>query len=212
MANYAYLCCTDHDVIYPSAVIEDYDASISTVAADVHCVPLLWLALFRVEDFYEETFEREDGELTACAPLLEKSRALANLAEARTWYRAAFAGLGALDEHFDLFERAVREAPGAYVTIELEEIACLHESEAAFYEDFAGLLAALAEPPDEEAAEAMLELAAYRAPRPFPPARMWLDDPAFVPEPDDAWNHCRIFGAGAVVAGFGRPAPWEARE
>lgn len=209
MANRSYLCSTDYEGIYPSAVLEGYESSISTVASDVYCIPLLWPALFRAEDFFVESFEGDDdeGEFEACAPMAEKSRALANLAAARKWYAAAFKELGSLDEHFDLFERAIRESPGKFITVELEEIAALVEPPEAFYEDFEGMLAALEEPPTKEAADAMLELAQYKRGRPFPPARMLLD--ALSDDDEDGWNHCRVFGAGADVAGFGRPVPWE---
>lgn len=210
MANRSYLCCTDYESIYPSAVLPGYSPAISTIASDVYCVPLLWPALFRAEDFTVQAFESDEGEFEACAPVAEKQRALANLAEARKWYADAFSELGALDEHFDLFERAVREAPGQYVTIELEEIAVLYDTEDAegeFYERFEAVLAALDEPPDEDAATELLGLATYREARPFPSARLALDNSS--EHEDDHWNHCRIFGAGVTVGGIGRPVPWE---
>lgn len=208
MPNLAYLCCTEQETLYPSAVLENYDMALFTVAADFDHVPLLWPALFRSEDYFGETFESEEGELEVFAPIAEKPRALANLAAARRWYALAFPELGALDEHFDLFERALRDAPGAYVTIELEEIASLEEEDPEdYYQRFGEVLAALESEPTREAADALLELSGFRASRRFPPARLLLDD--LSEDEDDHWNICRILGSGQSTTGFGRPAPWE---
>jgi hypothetical protein len=209
MPNTSYLCVTGHDGLYPSATLPDYDPALHTLACDVGCVPLLWLALFRPGDLRTETFaadpddgEDDPGTVVATAPVAAKQTALARLDTAVPVLERLFDG--PLGEHATLLRHGVEAMPGTYVTIELDEIDALYTDD----EDFSGLLrqalAGLEVSTDPAADRARLErLSRLRPGRPIPPARLVLDG---LEAPDDWWNYCRLLGTGLY-----RPVPWEER-
>ncbi len=129
MANYSYLCCCDRDETYPSLHEPGYDPARRTVACDVGGIPLLWLAMFRPCDLKAAPVGTNDGESGASrAPLAKKPVALSRL-KSRPVLDRLFVQYGPLERHAELLSRAVEETPGRYVTIELDEIAALHDQE-----------------------------------------------------------------------------------
>ena len=207
MANYAYLCATDLASTYPSFVDEDYDSDVQTVACDVYCIPLVWLALFRPQDLLQKVFSVDGVDVPTEAPLVERTVALRQLRAALPYMNEVFSSEGPLDAYFDLFEQAVLEVDAKYLTVQLDEIACLYPSEQAFYDKFGQALSHIDQQMVAGAKPLFAEIANIRLGRPFPAARLILDGMAG--EADDFWNHCRILGAGADNAGIGRATPWE---
>ncbi|WP_416970890.1 hypothetical protein [Streptomyces sp. 4F14] len=139
MSNSSYLCVSDRPVLYPSSQDPDFVPRTGVVATDAQAVPLLWLALFRAGDLVTKvfTFDEDDDDdevdeddvIEATAPLAPKDRALAQLAAALPALARLFPGAPDLAGHAALLREAVERAPGAYVTVELDEIAGLWEGE-----------------------------------------------------------------------------------
>ncbi len=206
MANRSYLCSSPLNTIYPSFVQADYDSDEQTIACDVYCIPILWMCLFRPEDMVTQSFTVDGETVPGRAPVADRTRALAALARARPVIVQLFRQRGDLGPYFDLFRQAVEASPFEFLSIELEEIACLHEDEGAFYESFLTALSEI-EAPSRKQASRLLGIAAVRGKRPFPSARLLLDQ--LESHDDDFWNHCRVMGAGRIEAGLGRPVPWE---
>ncbi|MFB7476216.1 hypothetical protein [Kitasatospora sp. NPDC056184] len=224
MANSSYLCATDVASLYPSSQVPGFDPRGGVVAHDVSGVPLLWLALFRPADLVTGVFtideddldDDEDGEVEATAPLAAKDRALAQLDAALPVLNALFAAEGPLDGHAALLRQAVEKAPGAFVTIELEEIEGVWEEEGAFQPTLRAALACLdgpgggdvpdggTDPAADPAADRarLVALSRLRPGRPFPPARLLLDD--LEAGEDDYWNLVRLLGTT-----FDADVPWE---
>jgi len=128
---------------------------------------------------------------------------LAQLDAALPALHRLFGDEGRLDEHVALLRQGVAEAPGRFVTIELEEIAVMHSSTEEYYAMLRDALASLDEPTDVTAdRERLVGLAQLRPGRPFPPARLVLDG-LDAPD-DDWWNHSRLLGTRYL-----RAVPWE---
>ena len=207
MANYAYLCATNLATTYPSFVEEHYDSDVQTIACDVYCIPLVWMALFRPQDLLQKEFSVDGVDVSTEAPCVERAVALRQLREALPFMNEVFSEEGPLDAYFDLFEQAVRAVDAKFLTVQLDEIACLYPSEQEFYDKLRQALAHIAQQAVDGAKPLFAEIANIRLDRPFPSARLILDDLAG--EAGDFWNHCRILGAGADNAGMGRATPWE---
>jgi hypothetical protein len=214
VANRSFLCASSHREIYPSFVDPSYDSDTRTIATDVYAVPLLWLALFRPEDIVAKTFHVEEdeegepaGDVYVEAPVASRADALSALGTAVPVLNALFKVEGPLDSYADYMARAVADAPGEYVTAELQEISCLYPTEEEFFALLRDALRVMAGIPVEDAKRCLVQVADLRLGRPFPPADMLLTD--YAAEDDDHWNHCRILGAGAREGGIGRSVPWE---
>ncbi|MBD0710905.1 MULTISPECIES: hypothetical protein [unclassified Streptomyces] len=209
MANSSYLCSSDEASLYPSGFVEGFDPATGVVAHDVSGIPLLWLAMFRPADLVTGTFtvdpdDTDDGEgvVVATAPLAAKDRALTRLDAALPVLNRLFAAEGAVDAHAALLRQAIEKAPGAHVTIELEEIEGLWE-EGAFQPALRAALACLDGETDPAADRArLISLSGLRPGRPFPSARLLVDD--LEAEDDDYWNLVRLLGASLVAE-----VPWE---
>ena len=206
MSNYSYLCATDIETTYPSFVDPEYDAEAQTVACDVWCVPLLWMGLFRPNDIVQRTFDADDEKVYTEAPLVARDLAISQLQQSLPYFNQVFVDEGPLDEYFNFLKQAVSEVENKYITIEMQEIACLSD-EQQYYDSFRAALAAIGNDTSEDAKQRLIDIAQLRGSKPLPPARLHLDD--LDGEEDDFWNHCRICGAGAAEAGVGRPVPWE---
>ncbi|MCD0444650.1 hypothetical protein LO763_13560 [Glycomyces sp. A-F 0318] len=116
-----------------------------------------------------------------------------------------------------MLRRAAAAAPGAHLTIELDEIEGLWEP-GAFQPALRAAPASLDGGTDPEADRARLvELAQLRPGRPFPAARLLFDDGGAengavengavengIVEDDDYWNLVRLLGAS-----FSAEVPWE---
>lgn len=228
MSNSSYLCATDLRSLYPSTTDRDFDPSKGVVAYDVRCVPLLWLAMFRPGDLVTQTIviepdpsavlfefdeavgdfveaepspeDEEDEIVEATAPLVAKDRALARLEAAVPVLGRLFAAEGPLDEHAAMLRRAVAAAPGAYLTIELDEIEGLWEP-GTFQPALRAALASLDGGTDADRAD-LVEIAQLREGRAFPPARLLFGDGDV--EDDDLWNLARLLGVS-----FSAEVPWE---
>ncbi|WP_205327272.1 hypothetical protein [Glycomyces sp. YM15] len=227
MPNSSYLCTADRDSLYPSTTVEGFAPATDVVACDASCVPLLWLALFRPADLSTQTilieadpdavyaeFDEETGDFVevpgdeedeiveAVAPLVAKDRALAQLDAALPMLNRLFASEGPLDDHAAMLRRAVEDAPGGFVTIELDEIEGLWE-EHAFQPALRSALASMEAVVDPESERAnLIEIAQLRARRPFPPAHLLLGEHAAAD--DDYWNLTRLLGTS-----FSAAVPWE---
>ncbi|MFF2953779.1 hypothetical protein ACFVVU_20855 [Kitasatospora sp. NPDC057965] len=219
MANYAYLCATEVASLYPSSQLKGFDPQGGVVAHDVSGVPLLWLAMFRPADLVTGVFtldeddldDDEEAEVEATAPLAAKERALAQLDAALPVLNALFAAEGPLDAHAALLRQAVEKAPGAFVTIELDEIEGIWEEEGTFQPTLRAALAGLDGSLDgglddgtRAAADRarLIELSRLRPGRPFPSARLIVDGTEA--GDDDYWNLVRLLGTS-----FAAEVPWE---
>ncbi|RGC69107.1 hypothetical protein C5N14_10100 [Micromonospora sp. MW-13] len=207
MANRCYLFVTDHEGICPDWA-DVPDIARQVLAEDVCGVPLLWLAMFRPGDLVTATFPADfddEEDVTVTAPLAPKQRALDQLDAALPVLARVFADEGPLDGHAALLRAGVAAMPGAFVTVNPYEIAVL-DDERAWYDNLRAGLAGLDRPGGPQADRRCLaDLAQLRPGRPFPPARLLLDQ--LDATDDDWWNHTRLLGSG-----FGRPAPWEQRD
>ncbi|MES2789203.1 MAG: hypothetical protein V4719_06240 [Planctomycetota bacterium] len=210
MSNCSYLCATNVEDTYPSFSDESYDPDVQTIACDVWCVPLLWMALFRPNNIVRKTFTVDGDDIVTEAPIVARTLAIRQLVEAVPYFNKLFAAEGRLDEYAEFLQQALESVDYEYVTIELHEIACLADSEQNFYDSFREALAAIGTDETSGAKVRFSEIAAFRDLTKFPPARLLLDE-AGDPEPtdDDFWNHCRVCGAGQSQSGLGLPVPWE---
>ncbi|WP_405096615.1 hypothetical protein [Micromonospora sp. NBC_01412] len=203
MANRSYLFVTDHDGICP-AWADVPDIANQVLAEDVYAVPLLWLAMFRPDDLATATFppDDDDDEVRVTAPIAPTRRALDQLDAALPTLARLFADEGPLHEHAALLREGVAGMPGRFVTIDPYEIAVLID-ERDYYGHLHAGLASLDVPGDPVVdRERLIDLAQLRPGRPFPPARLVLDQ--LDAADDDWWNHSRLLGSG-----FQRPVPWE---
>jgi hypothetical protein len=207
MSNRSYLCGTNLETIYPSFVDKSYDSQNQTIACDVYCVPLLWTALFRPADIVRKTFKVERDEIVAEAPLTRRGTAIRQLGEALPYFNRLFSEEGLLDEYVGFLRQALEAVDFEYVTVELQEIACLTNPEQAYYDMFRLALAGIGSDLSPDAKQRLADIAQFRDMDRFPPARLLLD--GLEGEDNDFWNHCRVCGAGAMEAGIGRPVPWE---
>lgn len=213
MSNRSYLCGTNLQETYPSFVDPDYDPDEQTLACDVYCVPLLWLGMFRPADIVAKTFtvptdeEDETVEVPTEAPLVERAKAIAQLKESLAYFNKLFAKEGSLDDYHTFLLEVLETADYQYVTIELQEVAALEDSEQEFYDTFRAALAGIGNDFSPEAKQRLVDIAQFQDLEKFPPARMLLDD--LEAEDEDYWNHCRVCGAGENVSGLGRAVPWE---
>ena len=106
VANYAYLCATDLATTYPSFVEENYDSDVQTVACDVYCIPLVWMALFRPQDLLQKVFRVDGMDVPTEAPLVERAVALRQLREALPYLNEVFSVEGPLDGYVASFAEA----------------------------------------------------------------------------------------------------------
>jgi len=103
-----------------------------------------------------------------------------------------------------LLRSTIEAADSKFVTVEMEEIACMGDEEG-FYDQFRAALAGIGGDYSTEARSRLIDIAQFEKLTRFPPARLQLD--AFSGQKfhdEDYSNHCRVFGAGWV-----RPVAWE---
>lgn len=200
MANRAYLSTTNRDTIFPGVADPDFDSELQTVAQSGNCVPILWLGLFRPEDMRSQEFEVQGEVITGVGPVATIASALRRLQECQKWLEEMFGG--GLSEYCDMLSDAVSSTGLKYVTMELEEIACMVDPER-FYDDVRGALRALS---GEESIpfgrEKLIRLSGIAPDAVIPPARLLLDAG---PITDDQIEiHARLIGAKWL-----RKVPWE---
>lgn len=204
MANRSYLCVSDVDTLYPNICDPDYQVKEQTVAFEAYCVPMLWLALFRPGDLRSQMFEIDNEAFSSTAPITKKAAALDNLTEAIPVLNSLFEAEGSLEDYAEYLSQALNSAPGRYVTIELDEIACLWDpDEDAFTHELTLALKFLQTQRGPKAArKRFTAIAQLKAGVPFPPARCYLDEQQI--SSDQCWNHGHLIGSG-----WERPVPWE---
>jgi hypothetical protein len=202
VANWAYLCATNRKVIYPSYGDRPYQASKQTVASETYCIPLLWLGLFRPADLVKRTFRQEGQKIVAEAPLCARMRAIRQFDAAWPYLEDMFHECGPLEEHAALFRKALVPLRYRYLTIELEEIACMAKSRRYFYSTMRAALKGIGSDYSTEAYHRLVYLAQLFNLTRFPPARLMLDD---IKGADDDYKfHGRILGSQDM----GRKVPW----
>ena len=223
MSNNAYLCSSDFPDIYPSQE-ESYDPDRDTIAYAEYCVPLLWLALFRRGDLRERNVEarrrsskRQTGlapptetvTVTVKAPLAPKNQAIHALRDAMPHLNHVFAANGSLNEHARLLGSALVDAPGRYVSIEINEIIDMMADSAKEWRAIEAILdyfdSSRPELPKKELRK-MRRLISHFCPlntkRAFiSPRELWAQNP---PNDDDLINLTRLLGTELF-----RPVPWE---
>jgi hypothetical protein len=163
--------------------------------------------MFRAGDIEGKTFDTEEGPLYAEAPLAQRTKALRQLREGIPFFNELYEEEGSLDEYAAFLAQALEEAPFEYVTIEMQEIACIID-EAKYYADFRRALECIGQTVDPATKPLFSGIAQFDELGRFPPARLLLNN--LEAESDkDYWNHCRVCGAGMYEAGIGRAVPWE---
>lgn len=203
MANYAYLCVSDIESIYPGFADSAYDPAVNTVAACAKNVPLLWFALFRPESLVTRTFDTDDGPYVVTAPIALRKQALTNLDASLSRLETLFHDRGSLTEHARLLADALRGVAGRYATIEWDEIDVI--TEGGFLAEARAAMASLdpsAPPRPLVDRERLLRLSGIgRRERAFPPAAYLINHHA--PSAEDEFLHTRLLGSRHLKA-----VPW----
>lgn len=204
MANYAYLCTTNTETIYPAFADESYDPAASTVARCACNVPLLWFALFRPHDLVTHTFGTDDGPYVVTAPITFRDQAIAQLELALPRLESLFAGRGRLGDYGSLLIKALRDMHHSYLTIEWDEIDVITEGD--FLAEATAAMASL-DPsvPSNPVIDRkrLLRLSGIgRRDRQFPAAKLSLNPGTEVDE--ESFLHSRLIGSSYL-----RPVPWE---
>lgn len=207
MPNRSYLCGSRQPRLHPSYWDEKFDPDTQILVNDVIGVPALWFALFRPDDIVCQVFETDEGNFHVEAPLASKDKVLAQLKMAGSVLEDAFAGLGTAADYVHFLEQAIAASPWPYVTIEMTEIAYAGDP-AAFYADVRRLLEKMQQQTADGMLDLLSDLSAFEDLSVLPPARYCLDSLEDVTE-HDAWNHCRMIGAGQLHSGIGKAVPWE---
>lgn len=126
MSNRAYLTCCDHERIYPAFGDLSFEPRRDVVLACDGCVPLLWLALFAASDLRTHTFTLRGQDVSAVAPLAERTPAIARLRAREAFFNAQFAPNGGVGALLAPLVQHLEAQPGKFLSIELEEIEALH--------------------------------------------------------------------------------------
>lgn len=204
VANYAYLCVSEQETVYPAFAVATYEPAMSTVASCAWNVPLLWFAMFRPVDLVTRTFQTDDGPYVVTAPITPRKLAMGRLVESLPRLQVLFGQQGDITEYCALLAQAVRDVPGQYITIEWDEIDVI--TEGSFLAEAAAAMASL-----DPATTSNPELDRRRlqrlsglgvAERKLPPARYLLDRMTGTGE--DEYLHARIVGSRHL-----RQVPWE---
>ncbi len=192
MANRAYLCCTSKKHTYPSFQEADYDPESQTVALCAYAIPLLWIAIYRAEDIIVDELEVEGQIVREPAPVVNRSQVVARLEEAIPRIESVFPQNGPLLEHARLLGTAISEIEPAYqyVTIEMEEIACLGVPRD-FHGTFRRLLQFMGGVEMPDAREALEQITSIHADREFVPVSRFAETDL----PNEDWeNLARLLG------------------
>lgn len=194
MANYAYLCVSDRETIYPAFADEFYDPATSTISSCAWNVPLLWFGLFRPSDLVTKTFHTDDGPYVVTAPITTRDTAILQLFESLPRLQSLFADRGSLDAHAKLLAEAIHRSSGRYATVEWDEIDVI--TEGGFLAEATAAMASLdtAAPANPDADRLRLQRLSGigRINRPFPPAQNRLDQP--FSDSAEEYLHTRLTG------------------
>jgi hypothetical protein len=204
VANYAYLCTTNVETIYPAFADEFYDPAISTVARCERNVPLMWFALFRRKDLVTHTFSTDDGPYVVTAPITSRDHAIRQLEQSVPRLEALFAGRGRLSDYASLLVKALRDMDSRYLTIEWDEIDVI--TEGGLLAEASAAMASLdpTTPPNPVMdRKRLLRLSGIgRRDQPFPAAKLAINPDTDLKE--ESFLHSRLIGSSYL-----RPVPWE---
>ena len=223
MANRAYLCCSDSEVLYPSSTEADYDSHIQTVAMDAFAIPLFWLAAFRECDIVTQTIPDECGKpVSVSAPICSVARAVANLEGSVAGLERLFSDQKNLAGYVPYLIEAITRPERQWLTIELLEIEYMVDPEA-FRQSLRLCLRGFDDPTLGHVAQAepgifgrlfgrsrrsqgdwryhLLALSTLKPEVPFPEASMLRDCRSFTD--DELWNFSRLLGDQWL-----QPVPW----
>jgi len=158
MTKKAYLCCTNHPEIYPSFGYEAYNPRVHAIASGVRCIPITWLTLFGSDSMVTQPFVlkghevlqvsadgssaivREETRVTLTAPFASRVLCLERIAPNIERLELLLAlKPGTIKEYGDCLFKAVQDAQGEYITLEVAEVACLQD-ESEFYANLAMVL------------------------------------------------------------------------
>jgi hypothetical protein len=202
MANRSYLAVTNTDTIYPSNAESDFTPEEQTVAQGVYCVPILWFGLFRPSNMRAQKFDVDGDLVTGVAPVVDVPTALTQLNDAVAKLNKMFEKQGSFDDYAALLGEAIRSTGRKYVTIEMEEIACMGDPDE-FYEDVKEALRAFTgEAALKVGSDKLVKISEIPTNVTFPTARCLLGDQKTSDEAIDALS--RIIGCSYI-----RKVPWE---
>ncbi len=204
MSNQSYLCCSNHPDIYPAHGYAEFDPELHTLASGVYCVPLTWLAFFSADSLVTRTFSVHGDEVVATAPISSRELCLDRFSTqlARLTQLIAIPG-EVLDDYGRFLRLALENAEGEFVTIELDEIACMGD-EAKFYHNLLIVLLALGGKEKLGARDACLSFGDLDLSRRILPASGFFARGGAAKE--DYRNHECLIGSRHL-----RPVPWEER-
>lgn len=202
MANYAYLCRSNLARVSPG-LDRRYRAEASTIACGRWSIPLLWLALFRVDDLRTETRDDDGEAVTDRAPVADAKVALGRLAAGAARLAGLFPRAGSLAAHAEALAAAIAGFRGRHLTIELHEIAAMWPRRADFDRALERALRYVGGEAVPGARATVLHLTQLHAGRRWPPASGLYDRPRVAKA--DAENLARLLGAEVR-----RPLAWEA--
>lgn len=198
VSNRAYLTVTPWERIYPSFGDLAFEPAAHTALASAGCVPLTWLALFAAGDLTTHTFDRTPP-LTVEAPLARAAVARERLRARRGALEAWFVDRGPIGYHVDLLLAHLAGYDGAWISIELDEIAGLARDRAAWFAQLRAALAALDRADGAAARPLLAEVSTVMLDQRFV---MLADAPTATRE--ERWNFFRLLGEG-----WARAAAWD---
>jgi len=196
MSNNTFLCGSDYKIIYPAfsqkiKYSEIYNSDEQTYLESAGCIPLLWILLFKSEDFVTETFITEEGNVTVSAPVVEREIAISRIRKDEEFVKSLFNDNGNLSYYIDLFVNHLESNPKfKYISLELQEIEWLYE-EGYILELLKTTLNQLNNH-DIKGKEGLIELTTVLIDREF---RKLTDEGN---EIQDFWNFFRIMGDGFI--------------
>lgn len=123
MPNTAYLCVSDEFLLYPSSFDPNFIPSTHTVASQLESLPLLWMALFREDDVFEqEATDTSGNEISLWAPLVTIKKGIHQLKDVSNYLDGIFQDYGDVSPHASELVRALETCGRTHVTLELADI------------------------------------------------------------------------------------------
>lgn len=202
MSHYTFLAMTDQPVLYPS-YDPDYDQYEQVLSCDCDCIPVLWIGLFRIQNWFEAKFQYSAEHTKYLrAPLVACEVAVKQLREAVPYLNQLLATEGPLDDYAELLAEEIDSLACDFITIEMEELLASRGAES-LYADFQNMLLFLEQGILSEQARQILLRLSWVIPDTRFPALDRLAEPEQLSD-DECWNLVRLLGDR-----FCRPVPWE---
>ncbi|MEX2175090.1 MAG: hypothetical protein WD872_12065 [Pirellulaceae bacterium] len=202
MANRTYIVLTDTCTIYPSAIEPDFLPEKQTAAQGIYCLPLLWVAMFRIDDLKAQQFEMEGERVDLKAPLARTQKALAQLEAAQEILQTMFADQTSVMDYCALLREAVTGVQREWITIELDEVASMGDPDTFFAYLELALRALGGEVPHGVGRTALLRLAELEPATRFPEIQLLMEQSRATNE--ESLTVSQILGCSWL-----RPVPWE---